>query len=195
MKLAPLGRARSQRGMDAKTCHPDASVDHAFSPCCFLVPGATEDIASHLRRTIADAAMHLHVPRGAASTGNIKVAFCQSFSVRRHKARASRSLRTCWLPHVCAAAGAPACECTRPSSQACRYLETSSDAGSLGRPKSVEKSRLGEQNRSKSAPPAGPLRPRRPRVANPLFLLWYTNLPHIFGIRPKAEFPQKTELL
>ena len=98
MKLAPLGRARSQRGMDAKTCHPDASVDRAFSPCCFLVPGATEDIASHLRRTIADDAMHLHVPRGAASTGNIKVAVCQSFSVRRHKARASRSLRTCGLP-------------------------------------------------------------------------------------------------
>ena len=84
------------------------------------------------------------------------------------------------------AAGAPACECARPSSQACRYLETSSDAGSLGRPKSVEKSRLGEQNRSKSAPPAGPLRPRRPRVANPLFLLWYTNLPHIFGIRSRG---------
>ena len=62
------------------------------------MPGATEDIASHLRRTIADAVMHLHVPRGAASTGNIKVAFCQSFSVRRHKARASRSLRTCGLP-------------------------------------------------------------------------------------------------
>ena len=62
------------------------------------MPGATEDIASHLRRTTADAAMHLHVPRGAASTGNIKVAFCQSFSVRRHKARASRSLRTCGLP-------------------------------------------------------------------------------------------------
>ena len=95
MKLAPLGRARSQRGMDAKTCHPDASVDHAFSPCCFLVPGATDDIASQRRRTIADAAMHLHVPRGAASTGNIKVAFCQSFSVRSHKGHDSYRAPMC----------------------------------------------------------------------------------------------------
>ena len=64
------------------------------------MPGATEDIASHLRRTIADAAMHLHVPRGAASTGNIKVAFCQSFSVRSHKGHA------CYRASMCAVLGA-----------------------------------------------------------------------------------------
>ena len=65
------------------------------------IPGATEDIANHRRRQIADInAMLLHGPRGAASTGNIKVTFCQSFSVRRHKGHASSYLRTCGLPRV-----------------------------------------------------------------------------------------------
>ena len=62
------------------------------------MPGATEDIASRMRLPIADAAKLLHGPRGAASTGNIKVAFCQSFSVQRHKAQASSRVRTCELP-------------------------------------------------------------------------------------------------
>ena len=77
-----------------KTCHPDASPTmlsrHAVS-----MPGATEDIANHQRRQIADTVMLFHGPRGAASAGNIKVAFCQSFSVRRHKAQASSYLRVC----------------------------------------------------------------------------------------------------
>ena len=56
---------------------------------------------------------------------NIKVAFCRSFHV----------------PSKTAAGGCRRAS-VRPSSQACRYLETSSGAESLGRPKSVEKSRL-----------------------------------------------------
>ena len=50
---------------------------------------------THQRRLIADAFMLHHGPRGAASTGNIKVAFCQSFSVRSHKGHASYRASMC----------------------------------------------------------------------------------------------------
>ena len=101
-----------------KTCHPNARHRRTWT---MLPPHARSHTASHQRRIVADAVMLLHGPRGAASTGNIKVAFCRSFSVRRHKAQASRSLRKFGLP--CAG-----------RSHACRYLEISSSAGSLGRP-------------------------------------------------------------
>ena len=81
-----------------KTCHPNATASTMLSRHAVSMPGATEDISNNLRRHIADADMLLHGPRGAASTGNIKVAFCQSFSVRRHKTQASSYLRTCGLP-------------------------------------------------------------------------------------------------